>query len=113
MIENNTLQIVKCIGGIIMSLLIGGIISAIFGLVSLIFCWSDFMTLIKGAFPIFLFLGGALAVYVGIDEMQEKNREERQRQEEKLAKAHEEIETIKAQAESYKEELNKLKESKQ
>lgn len=93
-----------------MSLLIGGIISAIFGLVSLIFFWSDFMTLIKGAFPIFLFLGGALAVYVGIDEMQEKNREERQRQEEKLAKAHEEIETIRAQAESYKEELKKLKE---
>ena len=96
-----------------MSLLLGGIISAIFGLVSLIFFWSDFMTIIKGAFPIFLFLGGALAVYVGVDEMQEKNREERQRQEEKLAKAQEEIETIRAQAESYKEELNKLKESKQ
>ncbi|MBN1472749.1 MAG: hypothetical protein JW925_13295 [Syntrophaceae bacterium] len=96
-----------------MSLLIGGIISAIFGLVSLIFFWSDFMILIRGAFPIFLFLGGALAVYVGIDEQQEKSREERQRQEEKLTKAREEIETIRAQAESYKEELKKLKESKQ
>lgn len=94
-----------------MSLLIGGIISAILGLVSLIFFWSDFMTIIKGAFPIFLFLGGALAVYVGIDEMQEKNREERHRQEEKLANAEKEIETIKAEAESYKEELKKLKES--
>ena len=58
-----------------MSLLIGGIISAIFGLVSLIFFWSDFITIIKGAFPIFLFLGGALAVYVGIDEIQEKKIE--------------------------------------
>jgi len=96
-----------------MSLLIGGIISAILGLVSLIFFWSDFMTMIKGAFPIFLFLGGALAVYVGIDEMQEKNREERHRQEEKLVNAQKEIEIIKAQAESYKEELEKLKESKQ
>lgn len=95
-----------------MSLLIGGIISAILGLVSLIFFWSDFMTIIKGAFPIFLFLGGALAIYVGIDEMQEKNREERHRQEEKLAKAEKEIETIRAEAESYKEELIKLKESK-
>lgn len=95
-----------------MSLLIGGIISAIFGLISLIFCWSDFMTLVKGSFPIFLLLGGALAIYVGIDELQEKIREEQQRQEEKLAKAREEIETIKAQAESYKEELKKLKESK-
>jgi hypothetical protein len=95
-----------------MSLLIGGIISAILGLVSLIFFWSDFMTIIKGAFPIFLFLGGALAIYVGIDEMQEKNREERHRQEEKLAKAEKEIETIRAEAESYKEELKKFKESK-
>jgi small neutral amino acid transporter SnatA (MarC family) len=96
-----------------MSLLIGGITSAIFGLVGLIFFWSDFMTIFKGSLPIFMILGGALAVYVGIDEMQEKNREEKQRQEEKLVNAQKEIETIKAQAESYKEELNKLKESKQ
>ncbi len=96
-----------------MSLLIGGIISAIFGLVSLIFFWSDFMILIRGAFPMFLFLGGALAVYVGINEQQEKSREERQHQEEKLTKARQEIETIRAEAESYKEELKKLKESKE
>jgi uncharacterized protein YlxW (UPF0749 family) len=50
---------------------------------------------------------------VGIDEMQEKNKEERQRQEASLEKAQKEIETIRAQAEQYKEELNKLKESKQ
>jgi len=55
-----------------MSLLFAGIISAIFGLMGLIFFWSDFMTILRGAFPIFLLLGGALAVYVGIDEMQEK-----------------------------------------
>jgi len=95
-----------------MSLLIGGVISAIFGLISLIFCWSDFMTIVKGAFPIFLLLGGALAVYVGIDELQEKIREERQRQEEKFEKAQEEIELVKAQAERYKEELDRLKETK-
>lgn len=96
-----------------MSLLVGGVISAIFGLVSLIFFWADFMTLLKGAFPIFMLLGGALAVYVGIDEMQEKNREERKRQEEKLEMAHKEIEAMKEQAERYKEELNRLKEAKE
>lgn len=96
-----------------MSLLIGGILSTILGLVSLIFFWGDFITILKGSLPIFMLLGGALAVYVGIDEMQEKNREERHRQEEKLVNAQKEIETIKAQAESYKEELEKLKESKQ
>jgi len=96
-----------------MSILIGGVISAIFGFISLIFCWSDFMTIVKGSFPIFLLLGGALAVYVGIDELQEKIREERQRQEEKLIKAQEEMELAKAQAERYKEELDRLKETKQ
>jgi len=96
-----------------MSLLIGGIISAIIGLISLIFCWPDFIILVKGAFPIFLLLGGALAIYVGLDELQEKIREERQRQEEKLEKAREEIESVKAQAERYKEELDRLKGTKQ
>ncbi|MCE5210519.1 MAG: hypothetical protein LLG40_03080 [Deltaproteobacteria bacterium] len=96
-----------------MSLLMGGVISAIFGLIGLIFFWSDFMTIFKGSLPVFMLLGGALAVYVGIDEMQEKNREERHRQEEKLEKAQKEIEAIRAEAEQYKDELNKLKESKQ
>ena len=96
-----------------MSLLIGGVIASVLGLVSLIFWWADFMTILKGAFPISLFLGGALAVYVGIDEIQDKIREERLRNEEKLEKAHEEIEAIKAQAEKYKEELDKLRETKQ
>jgi small neutral amino acid transporter SnatA (MarC family) len=90
-----------------------GIISAIFGLVSLIFFWPDFMTIFKGSLPIFLLLGGALAVFVGIDEIQEKNRQERHLQEEKLEHAQKEIETIRAQAESYREELQKLKDSKQ
>jgi predicted nucleic acid-binding Zn-ribbon protein len=69
------------------------------------------MTILRGSFPISLFLGGALAVYVGIDEIQDKIREERLRQDEKLEKAQEEIEAVKAQAEKYKEELNKLKET--
>jgi hypothetical protein len=93
-----------------MSLLTGGAIAAIFGLISLVFWWADFMTIIKGALPISLLLGGALAVYVGIDEIQDKIREERQRQDEELEKAKEELDSIKAKAEQYKEELDKLKE---
>jgi hypothetical protein len=95
-----------------MSLLIGGVIAAVLGLISMIFWWADFMTIIRGAFPISLLLGSALAIYVGIDEIQDKIREERQRQDEKLEKAKEEIELVKAQAERYKEELEKLKEVK-
>jgi len=92
-----------------MSLLIGGIISGVLGLISLIFWWGDFMTIVKGAFPVCLLLGGALAIYVGIDEIQEKMREERLTQEEKLEMIRQEAERAKAEAERYKEELNKLK----
>ena len=95
-----------------MSLLMGGVVVAVLGLISLIFWWADFMSIIRGAFPISLLLGGALAVYVGIDEIQDKIREERQRQNEKLENAKEEIEMVKAQAERYKEELDKLKDIK-
>ena len=94
-----------------MSLLIGGIIASILGLVSLIFCRDEFMILLKGILPISLLLGGALAVYVGIDEIQDIIREERIRHNEKLEKAQEEIAAAKAQAQKYKEELNKLKET--
>ena len=94
-----------------MSLLIGGIIATVLGLVSLIFCWTEFINLLKGTLPISLFLGGALAVYVGIDEIQDKIREERIRHDEKLEIANKEIAAAKAQAEKYKEELNKLKQT--
>lgn len=95
-----------------MSLLAGGIIGAIIGLISLIFWWGDFVTILKGALPISLLLGGLLAIYVGFDEMQDKIREERYRQDEELEKAKEEMESARAEAERYREELNKLKEPK-
>lgn len=93
-----------------MSLLAGGVIGTVLGLISLIFWWGDFLTLLKGALPISLLLGGLLAVYVGLDEIQDKIREERQRQDEEIEKAREEMASAKAEAERYREELNKLKE---
>ncbi|MCK7507363.1 MAG: hypothetical protein MZV70_27190 [Desulfobacterales bacterium] len=95
-----------------MSLLTGGVIAAVIGLISLIFWWADFLAIIRGALPIFLLLGGALAIYVGFDEIQDKIRDERQRQDEELEKAREEIESAKAEADRYREELDKLKNGK-
>ena len=95
-----------------MSLLAGGVIGTILGLISLIFWWNDFLTILKGALPISLLLGGLLAIYVGFDEIQDKIREERHRQDEELERAKEEMESARAEAERYREELNKLKEPK-
>jgi ABC-type multidrug transport system fused ATPase/permease subunit len=96
----------------IMSLLVGGAVAAVLGLIGFFFWWTDFLTILKGGVPILLFLGGILAVYIGVDEIHDRLQEERKKQEESLEKAREEIEMVRAQAEQYREELEKLKEEK-
>jgi arginine exporter protein ArgO len=93
-----------------MSLLISGVVSVILGVIGFSLWWSEFVTILKGGVPIMLILGGILAVYVGLDAMQDRMREERQKHEEKLDKTRDEIEQVKAQAERYREEIEKLKE---
>lgn len=96
-----------------MSLLTGGAISTFLGLLGLIFWWSHFLTILKGAVPVFLILGGILAIYIGFDDIQDKLNRERQKQEEELARAREEIEAVKAQTSQYREELDRLKQDAQ
>jgi hypothetical protein len=93
-----------------MSLLISGIISIILGIIGFSHWLDDFLIILKGGVPIMMVLGGVLAVYVGLDAMQDRMKEERQKQEEKLDKTREEIEQVRAQAEQYREEIEKLKE---
>jgi hypothetical protein len=93
-----------------MSLIISGIVSVILGVIGVTLWWSNFVIILKGGVPVMLILGGILAGYVGLDAMQDRMREERQKQEEKLDKTREEIEQVKAQAEHYREEIEKLKE---
>ncbi|MHB8772021.1 MAG: hypothetical protein ACYC7J_13575 [Syntrophales bacterium] len=92
-----------------MQLLIGGIVAVILGVIGFSFWWNAFIIILQGGIPILLILGGVLAVYVGMDAMQDKMREDRQKQEEKLEKAREEIEKVKAQSEQYREEIERLK----
>jgi hypothetical protein len=92
------------------SLLVAGAISSVLGLIGILAWWRDFLVILKGAAPIALLLGGILAIYVGFDDIQDRMREERQRQEAKLDKAREEIEIVRAKAEQYREELERLKE---
>ncbi len=96
-----------------MTLLMGGAVSAILGLVGLIVWIQDFFILLKGGLPVLLLLGGGIAIYIGFEEIQSKLREEREKQDEELAKAKEEIELIKARAELYREELERLKDTRQ
>lgn len=92
-----------------MSLLISGIVAVVLGVIGFTQWWEQFIIILQGGTPIILILGGILAVYVGLDDMQSRIREERQKQEEKLDRTREEIEQVRAQAERYREELERLK----
>jgi len=94
-----------------MPLLIGGAIAVILGIIGVIEWMNDLFILVKGSIPILLLIGGVLALYVGYDDFQEKLKEEKQKQEDKLEQAREEIEEIRARAELYREELDRLRES--
>jgi threonine/homoserine/homoserine lactone efflux protein len=52
-----------------MKILLGGIVAVILGVVGLIAWWADFLEVLKGIIPIVLVLGGALAIYLGIEEI--------------------------------------------
>jgi cell shape-determining protein MreC len=93
-----------------MSLLIAGAVSAVLGLIGLMAWWNDFLTLLKGAIPLAMLLGGILAIYVGFDDVQDKMHEEQARQNAKLDQTREEMEIVRAKAEQYREELERLKE---
>ena len=92
-----------------MPLIIGGAIALILGIIGIIEWSRELFIMIKGSLPIFLIIGGVLALYVGYDDFQEKLKEEKRKQDDKLEKAREEIEMIRARADSYKEELERLK----
>jgi threonine/homoserine/homoserine lactone efflux protein len=52
-----------------MKILLGGIVAMIIGVVGLIVWWVDFLEVLKGVIPIILVLGGALAIYLGIEDV--------------------------------------------
>ncbi len=97
-----------------MKVLIGGVVAAVLGLLGLVIWWEPFLALLAGGIPIALLLGGALAIYVGFDEMtdQMKSKEEEQAGTADLDAAKEDLKKAKAEAEKYKAALEKAKAAK-
>ena len=52
-----------------MKILLGGIAALVLGVIGLIIWFFDFLMILKGLFPIALILGGALAIYLGIEDI--------------------------------------------
>ena len=52
-----------------MKTLIGGAAAAVLGIIGLAVWWKPFLQLLAGAIPFALLSGGALAIYLGFDEL--------------------------------------------
>jgi len=55
-----------------MAVFLGGIAAAFLGFIGILIWWGPFLQLLAGAIPIGLLLGGALAAYLGYDEVKDK-----------------------------------------
>jgi hypothetical protein len=82
--------------------LVGGLIALLLGIIGLISWWDEFLWLLKGCIPLFLLLGGALATYLGSEEMKDKRRAE-------MEKAREPFTPEPNDVEKYKQEVAELK----
>lgn len=82
-----------------MKTLIGGSIAAVCGLIGLGLFWQDFFDLLAGAIPVLLLIGGALAIYLGFDELKDSWKSE----------SGDAVKTGAEESEKYKQEIDDLK----
>jgi hypothetical protein len=90
-----------------MKTLIGGAIAALLGLIGIVAWFPQFLTVIAGTIPVMLLLGGALAIYLGIDELKDTWKQDEgvdadvapdgdvQKYKQEITELKEEIETLK------------------
>ena len=83
--------------------LAGGIVALILGIIGIIAWWGYFVKALMAALPVMFILGGALATYLGIEEIKDKN----------ASKSFEDDSgDLKSEVENLKEEIKGLKEEK-
>jgi uncharacterized membrane protein YqjE len=86
-----------------MTALLGGLVALILGIIGIIFWWSYFIKALMAGVPIMLILGGALATYLGIEEIKDK----------KAAESFDaDKDDLKREVDTLKEEIKELKDEK-
>ena len=90
-----------------MKTLIGGAIAAVLGCVGIVAWFPQFLTVVAGTIPIMLLLGGALAIYLGVDELKDTWNE--QEAAETDASTSNEVEKYKQEISELKDEIESLK----
>jgi hypothetical protein len=90
-----------------MKTLIGGAIAALLGLIGIVAWFPQFLTVIAGTIPVMLLLGGALAIYLGVDELKDTWKQEESVETD--AGADEGVEKFKQEISELKDEIETLK----
>ena len=91
-----------------MKTLIGGAIAALLRLIGIVAWFPQFLTVIAGTIPVMLLLGGALAIYLGIDELKDTWQQEESAEPD--AAIDEDVEKYKQEISELKDEIETLKE---
>jgi hypothetical protein len=86
-----------------MTALIGGLIALILGFIGISIWWGYFLKALAAGVPIILILGGALATYLGIEEIKDRGSSEN---------FEPDTDGLKNEVESLKDEIKGLKEEK-
>jgi hypothetical protein len=95
-----------------MKTLVGGAIAAILGVIGIVAWFPQFLIVLAGTIPVMLLLGGALAIYLGVDELKDTwKAAETPVAETPVADAEpgEDVEKYKAEIDELKEEIETLK----
>lgn len=98
-----------------MKVFVGGLVAAFLGIIGIFTFFGDFLRLLAGAVPLMLLVGGAMAAYLGYDEVKDqvklpflkKGEQKAQEASEDVSKYKEELEKYKAEVEKLKAELEK------
>ena len=93
-----------------MKTLIGGAIAAALGLIGLVIWWGQFLMVLAGIVPAMLLLGGALAVYLGFDELKDTWKSDEEAPEPASESGEgEDVEKYKKEIDDLKDEIETLK----
>ena len=86
-----------------MAALGGGLVALVLGIIGIIIWWGFFIKALLAAVPAMLILGGALAVYLGVEELRDKRRAD---------SFDDTTSTLKSEVDGLKDEIKALKKEK-
>lgn len=92
-----------------MKTLIGGAIAAVLGIIGLTVWFKEFVDVLAGVIPIILLLGGALALYLGFDELKDTWKKEDSTS---PVSESEDVDKYKQEIDELKKEIDTLKNDK-